>query len=172
MSSSAADIEKLLPVHNRCLTEAIASEKVGHCLSYQAALLTSNFPFACKRSASKATSENRASNTGVVRAMALWDHCLWVSTPKCALTSCKVTSMAHLLTKSVTICRAVNDSSVESKAVVLSLPAGSRKSTQRIGSASLPEWYHQAVPVASNIVFWFWPYHSEKTTSCQVGSFL
>ena len=106
MSCSAADFEKLLPDQGSCLTEAIAPEKVGRCLLYQAAVLTSNFPFICKRSVSKVTSENRANNTGVVRAMALWDHCLWVSTPKCALTSCKVTSMAHLLTKSVTISRA------------------------------------------------------------------
>jgi hypothetical protein len=37
------------------------------------------------------TSENHASRTGVVRAMARSDHCRWVSKPRCARASSHVT---------------------------------------------------------------------------------
>ena len=47
--------------------------------------------------------ENRASRHGVVRAMALSDHCRCVSTPRCVRASWKVTSTRQRRTNQATI---------------------------------------------------------------------
>jgi len=55
-------------------TTAMASEKVGCVLRYHAAWRIGSCPARARRCANKVTMENRPSNTGVVRAIAKWDH--------------------------------------------------------------------------------------------------
>jgi hypothetical protein len=61
--------------------------KVGFGLAYHAAVVTRGRSRVGRRLASSVTIENSASRQGVVRAMALSDHCRCVSTPRCARAS-------------------------------------------------------------------------------------
>jgi hypothetical protein len=54
--------------------------------------LNRNPPPGLNRSASTVTSGNRSNSLGVVLAMAWADHWRWVSSPRCARASSKVTS--------------------------------------------------------------------------------
>ena len=54
---------------------AKASEKVGVLLAYQAVCRMGSFLRRVDWCASKVTSENKPNKAGVVRAMALFDHC-------------------------------------------------------------------------------------------------
>ncbi len=85
-------------------TVARLSAKVGRCLWYQALAETRSWARLLRRDASRATTENRPSRQGVVRAMALSDHCRWVSTPRWSRTSRKVTSSCQRWTNQRTIC--------------------------------------------------------------------
>src|ERR687894_2028044 len=68
-------------------TAARVSEKVGCSLRYQAVAETRRRAWRSSRVASRATIENSANRQGVVRAIALSDHCRWVSTPRWSRTS-------------------------------------------------------------------------------------
>src|SRR5919202_2029648 len=59
-------------------TAARVSAKVGRRLRYQAAAETWSRAWRLRRAASRVTTENRPSRQGVVRAMALSDHCRWL----------------------------------------------------------------------------------------------
>ena len=99
LSSFITDVEKLNSFQNSFLTLIIASLNVICLFLYQAVYSMFNFPLLASWSAIKATKENTPNSTGVVLSMAKSLHCLWVSTPKCLLTSSKVTSTAHLFKK-------------------------------------------------------------------------
>ena len=59
-------------------TAAKLSAKVGRCLWYQAAVAACTRRRPSRRDASRATTENRPSRHGVVRAMAFSDHGRWL----------------------------------------------------------------------------------------------
>src|SRR5215207_10794839 len=71
---------------------ASASAKVGCLLRYQAACLKAPAACAIRPWANTVTSENKPISAGVVRRIAISDHCLCVSNPRCLRTSWKVTS--------------------------------------------------------------------------------
>src|SRR5215204_4889551 len=75
MSLSRPDIEKWHSLHKHLRTKAIASEKVGRSLAYQAAVRTTFVLVLINSCASRVTSENSASRAGVVRAIAKSLHC-------------------------------------------------------------------------------------------------
>ena len=91
-------------------------------------------------------------STGVVRAMAWSDHCRWVSTPRWARTSSKVTFTGQRGANQVKIALGSAFQFVHKNACGSNLPWGSRTSTQRIGTGGLPLWYHTAVPLAISTV--------------------
>src|SRR5215218_8503438 len=90
-------------------------------------------------------SENNPNSAGVVRRIAISDHCLWVSNPTCLRTSWKVTSSCQRITNQETIFCGSAPRSVHKRAWVLDWPCGSRTNTQRRGTANKPVEYHTAV---------------------------
>src|SRR5262249_40030941 len=79
-------------------TKAKHSAKVGSALRYQAGTGTGMGSSWLNCRARAVTSENSANKTGVVRAIACADHGRWVSTPRWARASSKVTSTDARLT--------------------------------------------------------------------------
>src|SRR5512135_3157927 len=105
------------------------------------------------------TRENTPMSTGVVRAMALSTHCRWVSTPRWARASSKVTSTCQRWTNHPKIASGAASRSVPNSACGSNFPWGSRTRTQRIGTTGFPAWYHTAIPLVISTVRSVWPYH-------------
>ena len=105
MSIAEGDPQKVACAHNSLRTSAKASAKVGSRLWYQAARRTTPTARLIWRSTNKAISENSPSKAGVVRCMAISDHCLCVSKPRCLRASWKVTSSCQRITNQSTIFR-------------------------------------------------------------------
>src|SRR5918995_6588755 len=91
---------------------------------------------------------NPKSGAGVVRRIAISDHCLWVSNPTCLRASWKVTSSCQRITNQQTIFCGSALRSVQKRAWVLNSPSGSRSNTQRKGTAGKPVEYQTAVAEA------------------------
>src|SRR5438552_14940124 len=154
-------MQKVVSLHNCLLTEAIASEKVGCSLTYQAACRTESFPVAACRSAMSTTSENRPNKAGVVRSIACSFHCRWVSTPRWVRTCWKVVSNCQRSTNQETIRCAAADRSVHNRACGAKWPCGSRISTQRIGTTGCPPFVqtHVSETISISRSPWLlWPY--------------
>jgi hypothetical protein len=83
VSVPEGDPQKVACAHDSLRTSAKASENVGSRLWYQAACRTISTARVMWRSPNKAISENSPSKAGVVRRMAISDHCLCVSNPRC-----------------------------------------------------------------------------------------
>src|SRR5215813_8081826 len=114
---------------------AIASAKVGVCFSYQAAVRTGLTSALISRSAINVTIENNPKSAGVVRAIARSLHCLWVSIPKCARASSKLTSIRQRRTNQLRICSGVWFSLVDNNAWGSNSSNGSRINTNELGPA-------------------------------------
>ena len=99
MSGFETDVQKCCNRQIRERTDARASENVGLGLEYQAVEKVVNFCSLKSWSAQSVTMLKRAMSTGVERAMPMSDHWRYVSAPRCARTSSKVTSTCHRLTK-------------------------------------------------------------------------
>src|SRR5262245_56045716 len=99
MSVSLIEVEKYSWLHNHRRTEAMVSEKVACCLSYQAAQRWYACPVENRRCASRVTMAYSTTRQGVVRAMAWSDHCRSVSMPRWARASSNVTSICQRWTK-------------------------------------------------------------------------
>src|SRR5829696_548138 len=97
------------------------------------------------RSTNNAISENSPSKAGVVRRMAISDHCLCVSNPRCLRASWNVTSNCQRITNQERTFRGSALRFVHRRAWVLKSPSGSRTKTQRTGTAGNPVEYHPAV---------------------------
>src|SRR5215212_7339881 len=100
--------------------------------------------------AKRVTSENKPKSAGVVRRIAISDHCLCVSIPRCRRASWKVVSICQRKTNHLRICSGSAPRSVYSKAWVAKAPCGSRTSTQRMGTAGSPVEYQSGDAVGSN----------------------
>ena len=125
MSGDCRDMEKCSEAGHRCWrTKAIASEKVGRGLAYHAAVRTGIVSLAPSRWAPSVTQAKRPKSTGVVRAMARSDHWRWVSTPRCARASWKVTSSCQRRTNQAMIWVGATAGSVHNKAWELSSHCG------------------------------------------------
>ncbi len=74
----------------------MASLKVGVCLTYQAAPLTSGVPQVQSSWATRVMKENRPRSAGVVRRMVFSDQPRLVSTPRWSRPSWNVTSLLYL----------------------------------------------------------------------------
>lgn len=75
VSVSATDVEKPSDTsHSWRRTEAMASTKMGDGLSYQAAVHWVMGFCLCNEWAARVVQEKIPSRTGIVRAMARWDH--------------------------------------------------------------------------------------------------
>jgi hypothetical protein len=96
--------------------------------------------------------EQAQSSAGVVRRMAISDHCLCVSNPRCLRISWKVTSNCQRITNQQTIFLGSAPRSVQRRAWALNAPWGSRISTQRTGTAGKPVEYHTALAQAISTV--------------------
>src|SRR5215211_6021530 len=131
--------------HSSLRTKASASANVGCLFWYQAAWRRKAPPCTIRRCANKVTTENSPKSAGVVRRMAISDHCLCVSNPRCLRTSWKVTSSCQRITNQRTIFCGSALRSVHRRAWVANPPSGSRTKTQRTGTANKPVEYHTAV---------------------------
>ena len=118
----------------------IASFHFSQWSSFWGAIIGISPPWLSRR-ATRVTIENRASRTGVVRAMAWSDHCRWVSTPRCARASSHVTSTDQRLTTHARMCAGVACRSVQQKAASRSVPSGSPTSTERMSTGRKPRLY-------------------------------
>jgi hypothetical protein len=90
------------------------SEKVGQGLRYHAARRTAPMLRTIRWWAKRVTRENKPKSAGVVRLMAISDHCLCVSTPRCRRASWKVLSICQRKTNHLTICSGSAPRSVHS----------------------------------------------------------
>src|SRR6266511_2851998 len=146
-------------------TSAKQSENVGSALWYQAVTGTGIRPSWLNCRASMVTSENNANRTGVVRAIAWSDHWRWVSSPRWARLSSKVTSTDQRLTPHSRIGLEVAWRSVQQKASMRSSPSGSQTSTKRISTGGKPGVYHRAVCEKTHSVLRWPPYQFTSTSS-------
>src|SRR5215211_5025925 len=124
---------------------ASESAKVGYLLWYQAACRKAPAPCAIRSCANRVVSENSPNSAGVVLRIAISDHCLCVSNPRCPRTSWKLTSNCQRITNQERIFLGSVSRSVHRRAWVLNPPSGSRTRTQRTGTANKPVKYHTAV---------------------------
>src|SRR5215207_4629886 len=145
VSVAEGDPQKVSCAHNSLRTSAKASEKVGSRLRYQAAGRTTPTARVIRQSTNKAISENSPSKAGVVHRIAISDHCLCVSNPRCLRASWKVTSSCQRITNQQRIFCGSASRFVHRRAWVLKSPSGSRTKTQRTGTAGNPVEYHPAV---------------------------
>src|SRR3954464_12483075 len=90
------------------------------------------------------TKEYKPRSAGVVRRMARSDHWRWVSTPRWARLSEKVTSTCQRRTKQVRISTGSSSGSVLKKACGSRSPVGSRTRTQRSGTGGGAGRYQRA----------------------------
>src|SRR5215212_8431623 len=127
-------------------TAARVSEKVGRFLWYQAVAETRKQAWWPTWVPSRATMENSPSRQGVVRAIALSDHCRWLSTPRWSRTSRKVTSTCQRCTNQRTICTGSWARSVQSRACGSKRRRGSRSSTQAGVAQQHPADRHDRQP--------------------------
>src|SRR5215216_6651832 len=77
---------------------ASESAKVGYLLWYQAACRKAPAPCAIRSCANRVVSEHSPNSAGVVLRIAISDHCLCVSHPRCLRTSWKLTSNCQRIT--------------------------------------------------------------------------
>src|SRR3982750_3487374 len=128
-SGASRDPRELPFVQSRWRTLASASLKVGCDFRYQLAIRTVGVLVAYSSSAQSGTRENRPRRTGVVRSMALSDHCRWVSTPRWRRTSAKVTSIDQRRTNQRRMSSGSALRSVQRNAWGSRSPVGSRTRT-------------------------------------------
>src|SRR5215218_954572 len=170
VSVCAGEPQKLCSswVHNSLRTNATASEKVGRALCYQPAWRR-KVPAACliQLCPNKVSSENSPNSAGVVRRMAVSDHCLCVSNPRCLRICWKVTSNCQRITNQLRISSGSASRSVHNRARVLNSPSGSRMRTQRTGTANKPVEYHTAVREETSTVRSPLPYQLAIVVSFQ-----
>jgi len=168
-SVSEPDMPKVAEAGHMVLrTDAIASEKVGADLAYQAADRAGVLWFRCCRWAARATQENKPKRAGVVRAMARSDHWRWVSTPRWARTSWKVTSSCQRRTNHSMTCLAGTSGSVHNRACGSNFPSGSRINTHRMGTVGLPRLYQSAVAelISTERVLPSYQFHTSSPQCC------
>jgi len=103
--------------------------------------------------ANTTTRLKRPNKQGVVRSMARSDHWRWVSKPRWARTSSKVTSMFQRAMNHWSICSAETSGSEQKTAAGLMVCLGQRTSTQRIGMGVCPRRYQSETSLVSSIVF-------------------
>src|SRR5215216_5929431 len=167
VSVAEGDPQKVSCAHNSLRTSAKASEKVGSRLQYQAACRTTPTARVIRQSTNKAISENSPSKAGVVHRIAISDHCLCVSNPRCLRASWKVTSSCQRITNQQRIFCGSASRSVQRRAWVLKPPSGSRISTQRTGTANKPVEYQTALAEAISTVRSLSPYQLAIVVSFQ-----
>src|SRR5215204_4066839 len=92
--------------------------------------------------------------------MAISDHCLCVSKPRCLRASWNVTSNCQRITYQLTIRSGSASRSVHRRAWGSNPPSGARIKTQRTGTAGKPVEYHTAVSEAISTVRSLLPYQS------------
>src|SRR5215216_5144959 len=147
---------------------ASESAKVGYLLWYQAACRKAPAPCAIRSCANRVTSENSPNRAGVVLRIAISDHCLCDSNPRCLRICWKVTSSCQRITNQQSILCGSALRSVHRSAWVLNSPCGSRTTTQRIGTAGNPVLYQTAVAQATSTVRFPPPYQSSTVVGVQV----
>src|SRR5664279_4123085 len=145
----------------------MASLKVRTAFGYHAAVFGFIFRDLERSCVQRVTMENRPSKTGVVRRIALSDHWRWVSMPRWARVSSKVTSTCQRLTNQARISRGRALRSVARKAWGLNSPVGSRTRSQRIGTGATPPRYHNAAPLEISTRRLVWPYQRLTQWRCQ-----
>jgi hypothetical protein len=131
VSVAEGDPQKVACAHNSLRTSAKASENVGSRLWYHAARRKA--PVACLiwRWANKVITENSPNSAGVVLRIAISDHCLCVSNPRCLRTSWKVTSGYRRITNQERIFLGSASRSVRRRAWVSNSACGSWIDTHR-----------------------------------------
>src|ERR1019366_3127113 len=144
-----------------------ASLKVRTAFGYHAAVFGLSFRDLERSWVQRVTMENRPSRTGVVLRMARSDHWRWVSTPRWARVSSKVTSTCQRLMNQSRICLGSASRSVQRNACGWNLCLESRTRTHRMGTGGRPPWYQMAVPVANSMVRLVRPYQRGTVWRCQ-----
>src|SRR3954452_8054304 len=141
----------------------MASLNVKCALAYQDAP-RGTAPASKSSVAHKAIKEYKPRSVGVVRRMARSDHWRWVSTPRWARHSAKVTSTCQRRTKQVRISTGSSSGSVLKKACGSCSPLGSRTRTQRSGTGGEPARYQTATSEAMATVRVRLPYQPVSVT--------
>ena len=131
----------------------MASAKEGLGFSYQAvARGVISVCCAMRTSAISVTALNRPNSAGVVRAMASSDHWRWVSIPRWARASAKVTSTCQRSRYHWSMCSGFAAGSVHSNAHGLRRPSRFLTTTQRMARGGSPPRYQTAAPEVSSTV--------------------